>query len=226
LALTSPAGCGRSLGIVRLRTKTTEFSFFLVLEVKIKIFSIYRAPLGNIDYFINKLDHVLNSFLKDNLEFIICGGVNINYLEPSIKKTKLDDMLNIYNLMGTVYFPTRNVKNSATLIDNIFIENRNRFTIKPCINVLSDHNAQLTIFNNLHIPDRTPENIHTRNINKTTIMEFESLLSWEVWDDILGNNVNIMFNNFHKKYFRCFMIALLKNKLVIILIIIIGLIKG
>jgi hypothetical protein len=30
LALTSPTGCGRSVGIVRLRTKTTEFSSFLV----------------------------------------------------------------------------------------------------------------------------------------------------------------------------------------------------
>jgi hypothetical protein len=29
LALTSPAGCGRSVGIVRLRTKTTEFSLVL-----------------------------------------------------------------------------------------------------------------------------------------------------------------------------------------------------
>jgi phenolic acid decarboxylase len=50
------------------------------------------------------------------LEFIICGDVNINYLEPSIRKTELDDMLNTYNLMGMVYFPTRNVKNSATLM--------------------------------------------------------------------------------------------------------------
>jgi hypothetical protein len=30
LALTSPTGCGRSVGIVRLRTKTTEFSFFFI----------------------------------------------------------------------------------------------------------------------------------------------------------------------------------------------------
>jgi hypothetical protein len=28
LALTSPTGCGGSVGIVRLRTKTTEFYFF------------------------------------------------------------------------------------------------------------------------------------------------------------------------------------------------------
>jgi hypothetical protein len=31
-ALTSPAGCGRSLGIVRLRTKTTEFCFLLMFS--------------------------------------------------------------------------------------------------------------------------------------------------------------------------------------------------
>jgi hypothetical protein len=29
VALTSPAGCGRSVGIVRLRTETTEFSFLV-----------------------------------------------------------------------------------------------------------------------------------------------------------------------------------------------------
>jgi hypothetical protein len=28
LALSSPTGCERSVGIVRLRTKTTDFSFF------------------------------------------------------------------------------------------------------------------------------------------------------------------------------------------------------
>jgi hypothetical protein len=174
-------------------------------EVKIIIFSIYRAPSGNFNYFINKLDHVLNSFFKYNLEFIICEDVNINYLEPSIKKTKLDDMLNTYNLMGTVYFPARNVKNSATLIDNILINNRRSFTIKPCINGLSYHDAQLIIFNNLHILDQTPEIIHNRNIIKKTNMEFQSLLSWEVWDDIFGiNNVNIMLNNFHSTYLRCF----------------------
>jgi hypothetical protein len=37
LALTSPTGCGRSVGIVRLRTKTTEFSFF----------SLYSMVSGN-----------------------------------------------------------------------------------------------------------------------------------------------------------------------------------
>jgi hypothetical protein len=36
LALTSPAGCGRSIGIVRVQTKTTEFVFF---NVQFEIFT-------------------------------------------------------------------------------------------------------------------------------------------------------------------------------------------
>jgi hypothetical protein len=123
-------------------------------------------------------------------------------------------MLNTYNLMGMVYFPTINVKNSATLIDYIFVDNIKSFTIKPCINGLSDNDAQLIIFNNLHILDQTPVIIHTRNINKKTIMEFQSLLSWEVWDDIFGNNnVNIIFNNFHNTYLRCFYACFAKKRI-------------
>ena len=43
----------------------------------------------------------------------------------------------------------RTANNSATLIDNIFIDNRRHYTIHPYINGLSDHDAQLTILNNL-----------------------------------------------------------------------------
>jgi exonuclease III len=78
---------------------------------KLIIFGIYTAPTGNFEYFLKKLDHILNSYYRHNLEFIICGDINVNYLETSSKKTQLVDMLNTYNLRGTVCFPTRIVNN-------------------------------------------------------------------------------------------------------------------
>ena len=56
-------------------------------------------------------------------EFIICDDININYLGYNKKKKQLDYLLGTYNLISTVYFPTRTANNSATLIDNIFIDN-------------------------------------------------------------------------------------------------------
>jgi hypothetical protein len=76
-------------------------------------------------------------------------------------------MLNSYNLKDTVYFPTRITNNSATLIDNIFIDSRRGYSIKPCINGLSDHDAQLITFKSVSVPINTLESTVVRNINKT-----------------------------------------------------------
>jgi exonuclease III len=82
------------------------------------IFSIYRAPSGNFDYFLNKLDTILNSLHNHKTEFILCEDINIHYLATTNKKKQLDNLLSTYNLTSTVYFPTRIANKSVTLIDN------------------------------------------------------------------------------------------------------------
>jgi exonuclease III len=83
-------------------------------KINTVILCVYGAPSGDFDCFLNKLDNILNSLHCFKTEFIICGDININYLENSNKKKKLDYILGTYNL-----FPTRTTNSSATLIDNI-----------------------------------------------------------------------------------------------------------
>ena len=85
-------------------------------------------------------------------EFIIRGDININYFDPSNKKSQPDNLLGTYNLTDTVSFPTRITNNSATLIDNIFMDNRRSYTIRSCPNGLSDHDGQILTLLNLPIP--------------------------------------------------------------------------
>jgi hypothetical protein len=54
-----------------------------------------------------------------------------------------------------VYFHIRIANNSATLIDNIFIDKRRSYTIKPCINGLCDHDVQHITFSNITVPNNT-----------------------------------------------------------------------
>ena len=186
------------------------------------IFCVYRAPFRDFDYFLNKLDNILNSLHNYKTEFLIRG--DINYLGTSNKKKQLDYLLGTYNLIGTVYFPTRTANNSVTLIDNIFIDTRRNYTIKPCINGLSDHDAQLITLNNFSLPIRNIEPTYIRNINKNTTAEFQLQLSWEQWDNIFGNNnVNDMFNNFLNTYLRCYYSSFKKkNKFILMTHIING----
>ena len=114
-------------------------------------------------------------------------------------------------MTGTVNFPTRITTTSCSAIDNIFVDERRKYTIKQCINGLSDHDAQLLTLNDLEQPVSDSKPCYIRNINKITIAEFQSLLSEKLWEDVFENSdVNIMFKNFLNNYLRCFNACFLK----------------
>jgi exonuclease III len=73
----------------------------------IYILSVYRSPTGNVMHFIKGIDTILNHLSKSNIEIIICGDVNINYLAENCNKRQLDNLLATYNLVSTIGFPTR-----------------------------------------------------------------------------------------------------------------------
>ena len=95
----------------------------------------------------------------------------------------------------------------STATDNIFLNNNTNtdFSIQPCPNDLSDHDALLLILNNiqLHIP--TMQYTISRLINEYTLFEFQSTLSYESWDFAFNNeDVDTIFNKFLNMYLRIF----------------------
>ena len=110
-----------------------------------------------------------------------------------------------------VNFSTRVTNTSSSATDNIFVNKRSTYTIKPYINGLSDHDAQLLILNDLVQPSSDSKPIYIRNFNKFSIAEFQSLLSEELWEDVFDNtDVNIVFKNFLNTYLRCYNASFLK----------------
>jgi hypothetical protein len=91
------------------------------------------------------------------------------------------------------------------LIDNVFIDSSRDCDLKPYVNGLSDHDAQLVGIKNGIVTEEKCKSIDIREINKNTVSEFQTTLSWESWENIFTqNNINSMFNNFHNTYLRCF----------------------
>ena len=169
-----------------------------------QIIYIYRAPFGNFKFFLNKLEIILNSLHKHNSEFIICGDINVNNLEPNNKNNQLDKLLGTYNLIDTVFFPTRILSNSVTLIDNTFIDRRS-YTIKPCLNGLSDHDGQILAPFNLPISRNSTKYIYTGRFDNNTLADFQLQLSYEQWDNVFWSNyINEIFSNFLNTYLRCY----------------------
>jgi len=115
------------------------------LETKssnLRILSLYRASSANFIQFIDKLDATLKYLCNPKSEFLICGDINVDYLNVRTRK-KLSSYLTTYNLSHT---GTQN--DSSTTIDNIFVDITRLSSSSACpiINGISDHDAQFLAF--------------------------------------------------------------------------------
>ena len=110
-------------------------------------------------------------------------------------------------LYSTVQFPTRIHNNSFSAIDNIFINNIkfHSFSIYPFVNGMSDHDAQIIVIHNLTVQNCNNYFYFGQKIDKCSIIDFNTKLSYESWEDIfIDNDVNAIFNNFLNTYLRIF----------------------
>jgi hypothetical protein len=94
-------------------------------------------------------------------------------------------MVNSYNLVSVIHFPTRTIKNSRTTIDNIFLDKTKpaNFATFPLLNGLSDHDAQILeiYLHNLNCKNLMKYKVTTiRKIDSNSIKEFKEKLSEEL----------------------------------------------
>jgi len=87
----------------------------------------------------------MNTWYSNKTEFVICGDININYLENCKIRQQLDALLQTYNLIGTVSFPTHKTNATTSAIDNTFIARTKNYTIYPFTNGLSERKAQILL---------------------------------------------------------------------------------
>ena len=71
--------------ICMLNLNTTFFRLHVMVA--------YRAPTGDFNLFLNRLDDSIKSIYKSNLNLIVCGDINIDYLSENDRKKQLDSML-------------------------------------------------------------------------------------------------------------------------------------
>ena len=176
------------------------------------IITIYRSASGNFKYFKDNLEKILSMIYSNTIKIIICGDININYLINATYKQSLDSLLTSYGLCSTVRFPTRIQMDSHSTIDNIFINTFTfcNFSLYPIINGLSDHDAHSIILLNILEQNCNTYFYFNRKVGKFSIVNFNTKLSYESWEDIFTeNNVNTFFNNFRNIYLRIKMIHLI-----------------
>ncbi|XP_065650433.1 MATH and LRR domain-containing protein PFE0570w-like [Hydra vulgaris] len=163
---------------------------------------IYRPPSGNIKAFSKHFKGLITK--KDTYgKLIYCvSDLNLDFLDYENNKNvrNLTNIIFQNGFIPTINKPTRITKNSATLIDQIIINNFKNIKVKTGIFVtdISDHFPVFIISQKSINKISEKKEIKKRIINNTSTMTFMNLLSTTNWETILKTkNAQEAYNIFH-----------------------------
>lgn len=68
---------------------------------------VYRPPSGNLDYALENNANILDKLLTKNTPIVLMGDINVDNLEASNENTKLEEVLESYQITRMKLPPTR-----------------------------------------------------------------------------------------------------------------------
>ena len=164
------------------------------------VYRQHNSPQQFLDYF----DETLEKFSALNKPIFIMGDFNINLLavETCNYAHKFLLSLQSYSLIPTVDKPTRVYNNSATLIDNIFV-NKLDSKIKSgnIVSDISDHYSQFCIVQGVKVTAGNSK-ILRRDYSQFSEHDFLAELAEINWDTVITTeqgNINRSFSTFYNK---------------------------
>ena len=164
---------------------------------------IYRQH-NSPDDFLTYLDRTIEKLVSDDKDVYIMGDFNIDLLKCETSQVSQDFLLFLRScyLIPTVDKPTRLHRTSATLIDNIFVNNPDKLLASGnIISDISDHFSQFCITTSAKDKFRQVKNVKIRDYSRFSVDRFNDELSEIDWDQIIANGancVNKLFSSFYK----------------------------
>ena len=169
---------------------------------------IYRPPNSRIEQFIECLAEMLQKLDLQNKKCYLMGDFNLDLLKLD-ENQYIKDFIN--QMFSSTFYPliskpTRITNSSATLIDNIFVNNLDE--CHKCgilFTDLSDHLPVFQITSSIKKVNDTHCEIKHRVMNKKTIHRLRQDLEIEDWSDIYDKtDPQEAYNNFYNKLFKLY----------------------
>ena len=166
--------------------------------------SIYRPPNTNVKMFQNKMNECMDRIKLEKHKNIILGmDHNLDLIKSNTHSGTENFISSLLDksLFPCMTRPTRITKNSATLIDNIIINEQIRENQKSCVILhdLSDHFPSLIIISELFAKKRAPKEITSRCITDCKLENLKRDLNLIDWNMIMvKNDVDESYSKFLK----------------------------
>ena len=174
---------------------------------------VYRSPNQSVDEFLTKINESLGRISRENKICFLLGDFSINLMNYQHHHSTgqfLDEMYSNM-LLPLISRPTRITPHTATLIDNIFVNN---FFVRSRSGLLftdiSDHLPVFSIHSDNTLGHHSRQDpIFVRDKNPINLSKFVEKLEGVVWSSLAGyNDPHTAYTSFPKKiteiYNDCF----------------------
>ena len=171
---------------------------------------IYRAHT-EIDHFVNDTTNIFDKISSENKKCYIMGDFNIDLLKDDTHNPTHEylDFIYSYSFIPSVYKPTRITEYSATIIDNILINNHDNVNSEIIVTDISDHLPTILVESSTMKMNQkeTSKFFFRRNHTVDNVNGFKRRLSNIKWNEELDGNANECYDKFvhtfNKLYDEC-----------------------
>ena len=174
---------------------------------------IYRPPKSSITEFNDSLRDILRQLSKEDKYIYLTGDFNINLLNSSNHTPTAEflELLFSFSFFPTINKPTRITSTSATIIDNIFMNNLHSQSITAGIlaSDVSDHCPVFCISPFSILTHETDKYITKRIFNECNKARFVEILNECDWSECLNQTqcqpaFSLFYNQYTTYFNQCF----------------------
>ena len=156
--------------------------------------SLYRSPNTDESPLINHLSNTINRIKAEhnNKEIIMGMDHNMDLIKSQHHTAtgQFLDMMLKNCMLPTITRPSRITRNSATLIDNVFISEhlQKRFDSCLLIDDTTDHLPALVLLRQTRVSDKKPLIFNSRRLNETKMQKIKENLQLVDWNGLLNSD--------------------------------------
>ena len=185
------------ISLFQARFFESQFLKVYISEYKyIIVGNLYRPPLSDIKMFIDKLEELLNLIssdpnLKQNDDIILLGDFNIDLIKYSsnLETSRYLDLLNSIGLTSCISLPTRIAKNSATLIDHIFLKKTDSYLNSGILQyAISNHLPTFLLKKITELPKNQMQKVYFRDMSQKNSSKAKEEICKLDWAELMQEN--------------------------------------
>ena len=182
---------------------------------------VYRPPSQSITNFVTELGNVLEKIDNENKICYFLGDFNLNLFEIHSDQhvNSFIELFFSYSFVPLITKATRITPSSATLIDNVFVNDINRvFRSGILMSDISDH---LPIFlickSNQRINSNVQQTYYKRDMSHSNIDKFRNTLAAHCWESVLRKDscdsaYEVFLSEFNLMYNSCIPLKEMRSK--------------